>query len=558
MFAALYAPSVPTAALVDVARAFTPRFEQLGQVVLLDASGLSRLFGSAQELGEHLREALSNLSPGDTVPRIAIASTQTAAALLALGCPGLTVVIAGKEAIALAPLSVSVLDQFEKLSESHSLPSFLAADTAAPAPGTQHPALEVNGWRHPRQTHHASRPKPRAPENRLLEILTKWGIRTLGALTALATPELHERLGDRGELWQSLARGIDARPMVPWVDAVPFEATLELEWPIEGLEPLSFVLARLLEPLAERLERADRGAAVLYTSLRLTSRNVFTRTLQLPSPMRDPKTLRTLILLDLESHPPDAPIDIVRVLIEPTPARVLQWTLLERAQPAPEQVTTLVARLRALMGERHVGSPQLVDTWKPGAFSMSDFRSQIADQLKNADRPMGHQSINQQSPIDHQSDISNLPSALRRFRFPIPARVVVTEGRPVRVQVNRPGFASGAVREAAGPWRTSGNWWFAAGHQAIRPSGHQGHQGHQGQRANGLTGQQGNGPTGHQANGPTGQQVNGPTGQQANGPTGGWDAWDRDEWDVAMADGTIYRLAVERQVGQWFLEGVID
>ena len=53
--------------------------------------------------------------------------------------------------------------------------------------------------------------------------------------------------------------------MVPWVDEVPFEAALELEWPIEGLEPLSFVLARLLEPLAERLERADRGAAVLYT-----------------------------------------------------------------------------------------------------------------------------------------------------------------------------------------------------------------------------------------------------------------------------------------------------
>jgi len=25
-----------------------------------------------------------------------------------------------------------------------------------------------------------------------------------------------------------------------------------------------------------------------------------------------------------------------------------------------------------------------------------------------------------------------------------------------------------------------------------------------------------------------------------------------------MTDGTIYRLVVEREVGQWFLEGVID
>ncbi|HEX8031142.1 MAG TPA: hypothetical protein VF491_21890 [Vicinamibacterales bacterium] len=469
MFAALYAPSLPMAALVDVARAFTPRFETLGQVVLLDASGLSRLFGTAQELGEHLRDALSKLSPGDTIPRVAIASTQTAATLLALGAPGLTVVMPGKEAIALAPLSVHVLDQFEKLSPPsrpeaamarprHSAQDFARAEAGASAletPGKRRrdagPDHSTGGWHHPRSTHQASRGKKRAPDNRLLEILGKWGIRTLGALAALSGPDIHERFGDRGALWQTLARGGDIRPMVPWVDEVPFEAALELEWPIEGLEPLSFVLARLLEPLAERLERADRGAAVLYTSLRLTSRTVFTRALPLPAPMRDPKTLRTLILLDLESHPPDAPIDIVRVLVDPTPAKVLQWTLLERAQPAPEQVSTLVARLTALMGEKHVGSPRLVDSWRPGAFAMAEFGSRIADVSTI------------ESPIHPQSEISNLKSALRRFRFPIPTRVVVSEGRPVRVQTDRQGFTSGAITQAAGPWRTSGQWWETAG-----------------------------------------------------------------------------------------------
>ena len=509
MFAALYAPALPAAALIDVARAFTPRFEQLRSVVLLDAGGLSRLFGSAQELGEHLRDALSKQSPGDTnpgvAPRVAIASTQTAATLLALGTPGLTVVMPGKEAIALAPLSVSVLDVFEKLSES------LPSSPQALKPSTPH---ATGGWHHPRTTHQASRGKRRAPENRLLEILTKWGIRTLGALTALSGPEIHERLGDRGADWQSLARGMDARPMVPWVDEIPFEAALELEWPIEGLEPLSFVLARLLEPLAERLERADRGAAAIFTSLRLTSRTVFTRTLQLPAPMRDPKTLRTLILLDLESHPPDAPIDIVRVCIEPTPAKVLQWTLLDRAHAAPEQVTTLTARLTALMGAGHVGAPGLVDTWRPGAFAMSDFRSQIADQLPKVDRAMQNQSTNPQSTIDHQSDICNLKSSLRRFRFPIPARVVVTEGRPIRVQIDRQGFVSGAIVQSAGPWRTSGEWWNTPG-----------------PRSN-----------------PSGPSV----------ALGSSAAWDRDEWDVSMSDGTVYRLVVERGVGQWFLEGVID
>jgi protein ImuB len=508
VFAALYAPSIPAAALIAVARAFTPRFEQIGSVVLLDASGLSRLFGTAQELGEHLRDALEEQCPGDAAlgntARIAITSTQTAATLLALGQPGLTVVMPGKEAIALAPLSVNVLDAFEKLSAP-------VAPVAPVAPD----ALATGGWHHPRTTHQASRGKRRAADNRLLEILTKWGIRTLGALTALSGPEIHERFGERGAYWQSLARGIDARPMVPWVDEVPFEAALELEWPIEGLEPLSFVLARLLEPLSERLERADRGAAVIFTSLRLTSRTVFTRTLQLPAPMRDPKTLRTLVLLDLESHPPDAPIDIVRVFIEPTPAKVLQWTLLERAKAAPEQVTTLTARLTALMGQGHVGSPVLVDTWRPGSFTMSDFRSQIAD-LSKIESPINQES---KSSINQQSEICNLKSALRRFRFPIPTRVVVQEGRPIRVQTDRQGFTSGAIVQAAGPWRTSGNWWSASARE-----------------------QSGELRRDHHA-------------VAAFGREGGWD---RDEWDVAMTDGTVYRLVVERGVGQWFLEGVID
>ena len=331
MFAALVAPSIPAVAIIDVARAFTPRFEQVGPLVLLDAGGLSRLFGSPQDLGTHLSDALAKHGHGGTAPRVAIASTQTAAALLALGRPGLTVVEPGQEEKALAPLSISVLDRYEKLKE------------------------------------------PRAGENRHLEILTKWGIRTLGAFAAIAGPEVFERLGDHGLQWQALARGVDARPLVPWVDEVPFEAALELEWPIEGLEPLSFVLARLFEPLSERLEQADRGAAVIHTSLRLTTKRVHARTLPLPSPMRDPKTLRTLVLLDLETHPPDAPIDTVRVFIEPTPGRVTQWTLLERAQPAPEHVSTLVARLSALMGDTHVGSPRLTDTWKPGAFAMAPF-----------------------------------------------------------------------------------------------------------------------------------------------------------------------------------------
>jgi hypothetical protein len=160
---------------------------------------------------------------------------------------------------------------------------------------------------------------------------------------------------------------------------------------------------------------------------------------------------------------------------------------------------------------------------------MSDFRSQIAD-LSKIESPINQGS---KSSINQQSEICNLKSALRRFRFPIPTRVVVQEGRPVRVQTDRQGFTSGAIVQAAGPWRTSGNWWDTPGPRTASASARE----HSGElrrdRAVAASG-------------------------RAGGPDRSTEAWDRDEWDVAMTDGTVYRLVVERGVGQWFLEGVID
>ena len=81
------------------------------------------------------------------------------------------------------------------------------------------------------------------------------------------------RLGRPARAWQAIARGEDLRPLVPMLEEERFEASLDLEWPIAELEPLSFVLTRLLEPLSTRLERRDRGAAVLHVLLRLVTRD---------------------------------------------------------------------------------------------------------------------------------------------------------------------------------------------------------------------------------------------------------------------------------------------
>jgi hypothetical protein len=180
--------------------------------------------------------------------------------------------------------------------------------------------------------------------------------------------------------------------------------------------------------------------------------------------MRDVKTLRTLALLDLEAQSlfaPGAPalptatdsehvgIDRVAIVIEPTPGRVWQHTLFTRPHPTPEQLSTLLARLGAAMGQDRIGAPVLVDSYRPGAFEMKPFATEHGTQGRG-----GRRGAPRPAP-------PALPApAIRRCRQPVPARVAAdANGRPVRVTTDRRGFAGGSVVRATGPWKTSGEWW---------------------------------------------------------------------------------------------------
>jgi protein ImuB len=230
---------------------------------------------------------------------------------------------------------------------------------------------------------------------------------------------------------------------------------MELEWPIEELEPLSFVFARLLEPLSTALERADRAGAAIRLDLRLVDRAVHSRVLQLPAPIRDARVLRTLLLLDLESHPPSAGIDTVTIEVDPAPSRIVQFSLLERATPSPESLATLTARLNALVGETRCGSATLLDSHRPDAFEMVRFAPDATPKNQDPRTP------NAEARSGDRERRRNL--VLRRFRPAIAVRVTVEGGRPVRVAIDRKGMPGGHVTQYAGPWRTSGAWWDGSG-----------------------------------------------------------------------------------------------
>ena len=461
-FACIRTRDAQSATLFALAHDFSPRIERYGDsCVVLDVSGLGRLLGDAHGIAAELRRAAMERGID---ARIAVAPTQTASLLLTVA--EATSVVTGDAAAALAALPLSVLTALDLGGTLGTLRTFRTPRTFGP---------------------------PRTP-SRTVEILQRWGIRAVGEFAALPSDDVSARFGQQGVALQRLARGIDPRPLVP-DDGVPrFIESMELEWPIEELEPLSFVFARLLDPLAVTLERADRAGAAIRVDLRLVDKTTHARMLQLPAPIRDPRVLRTLLQLDLESHPPPAAIDIVTIEIDPAPSRIVQYSLLERAIPSPETLATLTARLNALVGESRCGSPSLLDSHRPDAFEMQQFnpseRRTSAFAKASADKPRS---------LPHASHPSAPLLVLRRFRPPIAVRVAVERGRPAHVAIIRKGVPNGRVERAAGPWRSSGCWWNAS-------SAH----------------------------------------------------WDRDEWDLALSDGSLCRLFRDRTSERWFLDAVVD
>jgi protein ImuB len=389
MFGAVHAARAPASAeaLLLLAREFTPRVEACGAAtVLLDLRGLARAWPQPEALGRALVDAARVRGVDDA--RVALAFSRVAARLLAAGREGLTVAPAGQEARLLAPLPLDLLG--------------LPAEQA--------------------------------------DLFRRWGLCTLGDLAGLPADGLAERLGPEGPRLRRLARGEDDAPLVPAPPPERFECALELDWPVEGLEPLAFLLARVLEPLGHTLAARGRRATALTLELRLVDTTVHRRTLKPAAPTALPRTWRTLLLLDLESHPPHDAIQGITVRAEPTPAREVQCSLLDPALPSPERLAETLARLPEWTAAGRAGVATLLDTHRPGAFLIETFSP---------------------GPFPPSEGLAPAPArvGLRAFRPPLPARVAVEAGAPAFVAA---AGVRGAVVERAGPWRASGDWWDVA------------------------------------------------------------------------------------------------
>jgi protein ImuB len=481
--------SVAHAVLLDCAQSFSPCVEDAAtDTALVDLDGMESLFGSLPEIGRSLFRRAADLGLDANV---AMASNPDAAVLAARGFSGVTVIPSGQEAESLGSLPVEVL--------------FAGRSAGEEREGKQ------------KQKEDEQRKKSECS----LATLECWGIRDLRALAALPEIALSERLGQEGLRLQQLARGAASRTLVPVEAPAVFEEAIELEYPIVLLEPLAFLLNRLLEQVCARLAARALNTQELRLTLALQNltgvdlqleifgipsesdaaqgvaqsrspaqhfisrrQSKFCRTLRLPLPMLDPKLFLKLLQLDLNAHPPGAPILKIHLAAEPAQPRLAQGGLFLPPSPEPEKLELTLARIAGLVGEPRIGSLELLDTYRSEGFRMRRFTPEAAPK------------INRQKVAEEKSAVA----ALRLFRPPLRATVTLENGEPARVVCSKKKEVQGNVLWKAGLWRSSGGWWER-------------------------------------------------------------EAWARDEWDIALqnAEGiALYRLVHDLLGGGWFVEGTYD
>jgi protein ImuB len=280
---------------------------------------------------------------------------------------------------------------------------------------------------------------------RVLDLLHRWGIESLGQFAALEKEAVAARLGPIGvDLWERAA-GKTMRLLKLVAARESFEEAFEFENEIETSEPLLFMLRRFLQQFSVRLGALHLVASELQLEITFSDKNGYSHRFKIPEPTNNVGTLFRMLQTHLENFTSASPIVAVGLKAEATKPAFEQFHLFETALRDPARLTETLARLIGLLGSERVGTPVLEETHRPDAFRMEPFSWQLPANVwsRPASGP-GAESL-------------GLPgAALRRFRSPRPASVLLAKNRPAHF---RSATVQGAVRAEKGPYLASGNWW---------------------------------------------------------------------------------------------------
>jgi protein ImuB len=360
--------------------------------LVLDIAGTERLFGPPQQLAERLR---NELAEAGFRASIAVSANYDAARMKATAIRGIAVIAAGAEAEALEKLPVAALGIDEERAAT----------------------------------------------------LALWGIQTLGELAALPKSDLVARMGPEAQRWHALARGAASHTFVPIEPAFALEEFCEFEAPVEEIDSLLFVGARMIDCLVTRAAGRTLALRSLQAEMRIEGGAIHRVDLKPALPSTDRKFLLKLLQLEIGAHPPHAAVMALTLRAEAGQQSKVQLGLFTPQTPEPSRLDVTLARLRAMVGSGRVGSPVLEDTHRADGFRMEGFAIP------------GPKIGTWGTHVGCGSDVA-VPEAsrmaLRRVR---PARMVRVIFRNAKPAAFRDEDRSYEIAAVYGPWRTSGCWW---------------------------------------------------------------------------------------------------
>ncbi len=370
--------------LIECVSHLSPRIEETFAEnscgFVLDITGTERLFGPPATLAQRLRAAI--VSAGFRAS-VAVSNNFETARIKGKYARGITIVPEEKEAASLVTVPINALGLIE--------------------------------------AHH--------------ETFVLWGINTLGELAEMPEDELITRLGQPAKLWIQLARGLAEHTFQPLEAAIELKEHIEFETHVEQLDSLLFIGANMIGNLVSRAAARALSLASISIRMCLEKQLTYSRVIRPAIPSSERKFLLKLLQLEIAAHPPPAAICSLTLTAEAGQNSKVQLGLFAPQTPEPSRLDVTLARLKALVGDDHVGSAVLSDTHRSGSFTMENFSMSSQPSLR----------------LDATVRIS-----LRRIRPPRPIRVVIHSQKPASF---RDGEGSYDVQVAYGPWHSSGSWW---------------------------------------------------------------------------------------------------
>ena len=402
MIACVVLPS-PDAALARRLFAVSPLLQCEGELVFLDDRGLQRLHGGPAGLFAAIRRALAPVAPLG----LALAANRFTAEVAARFLRRPVTVREGEEGLFLSRLPLSAL------------------------------------------------PLPPDLSRRLLPL----GLETLGDFASLPSAGIERRYGQAGVALHRLARGLDARGLLPEREPQELCVERQLESPVDRLPLLLPALEEALSRLCPLLSEQGQGVTRLLLDLALDdvlpddeapppatapdgvaarSRRV---ELSIPDPEDRAPLLLDLLRLELERNPPGAAVVALRLQapgVAPL-ARHQNALFGEVARDASRRAEAL-ARLAALFGPRAVATPRLRRAHR------LEERWELPDDT-------AREGAAASSPSPQP------PAATPMLRvLPTPEELV-----PLTVGGQLTGFRRGRLElrivRAHGPRRLTGGWW---------------------------------------------------------------------------------------------------